>query len=293
MYHEVTNPERPFKGTWTRPNPSMNVYNNTFAHPQVGNPVFPRSYVTYEPSPYDRQRNNIYVSQIIANFGSDIANSVMPGTNPLFVGGSLSNPVAYFQLQAGSPARGIGVASFTGATGGTITANIDAGAYQYGDTNPWVPGYTPIPYEASGGSGGPVPQLTIDNVGAANIFVGSWQHFDNLSWTQSYINKTGSVATAPESTVTVAFNGIKVEWYSEKRENHAIVGISIDGGAETMLDLYEARTDNNSTLVFTASGLALANHTIRIRLTNTRNAASTGNPFAYSCVHDGIRVYTE
>src|SRR5690606_18210285 len=86
-----------------------------------------------------------------------------------------------------------------------------------------------------------------------------------------------------------SFSGSRIEWYSEKRENHAIAAVSIDGGAETLIDLYEARTDNNSTLVF-AANVTPGNHVIKLRLTNTKNPSSTGSPFPLSMVHDAFRI---
>jgi hypothetical protein len=101
-----------------------------------------------------------------------------------------------------------------------------------------------------------------------------------------------SVSTASGDTLTTAFVGNRVEWWAEKRENHAIFGVSIDGGAETNVDLYAATTVNSSEMVF-AADLAQGNHTIRIRNTGTRNASSTGSPFAYSCAHDAFIVTTD
>jgi hypothetical protein len=256
--------------------------------------------VTYETAPYDKQRNNIYLRRWVADYGSDIANSFigqLPNspytiTNPGFVGSGLANPELHFQLTASSPCRNIGVTSFVGANGVTITdCHPDAGAYKYNDINDrWVPGYVAVPYVST-----PIDQettaYTIDNVNVANVYTGSWQHFDNLSWTQTMINKTVSVATASGAELTTAFVGDNVEWWAEKRENHAIVGVSIDGGAETMVDLYAATTVNGSQMVYSA-GLTQGNHTIRLRLTNTRNVASTGSPFAYSMAHDAFKIET-
>lgn len=110
------------------------LYNNTLAGaPNYG------SYVTYVTSVADVQRNQIFRDNVNIAHGAgagNIANSLFQGTNPLFVGGG-GGGLAY-RLQAGSPARGIGVA----IPGITTGSPVDAGAYSYGDPNPWVPGAT-------------------------------------------------------------------------------------------------------------------------------------------------------
>lgn len=151
MYHETWNEERPHKGNWgANASAQLNVYNNTFGNtsgsPAHDNPsqVFPRSYVAYRSAPFDRGRNNIYVSQIVVS-GGDIANSVMPGENPQFIGGDRNVLKGkYYRISSTSPARGRGVATFPGATGGTITAHTDAGAYPFGAV-PTTPGYVAVP----------------------------------------------------------------------------------------------------------------------------------------------------
>ncbi|QHW32498.1 hypothetical protein GZH47_17900 [Paenibacillus rhizovicinus] len=72
----------------------------------------------------------------------------------------------------------------------------------------------------------------------------------------------------------VSFNGTKVKLYGSKDAHHGIAAVSIDGGAETNVDFYAvSRADN--TLLWTSPTLAAGNHTLKVRVTGSKNAAST------------------
>jgi hypothetical protein len=164
---------------------SSGIYNNTVAS-NAGQNI---SYTTYESSPKDIFRNNIFWGRINGNWGNanpvnetntvfqndtvtrtsaqNSAGTVYLGansvrfTNPLFVGsGGGAGGLAY-QLQSGSPARNRATA--VSAVG--VASGDDCGAYEFGVT-PWVPGYKPVsfipPAGGGGGSGGgsdPTPYL--------------------------------------------------------------------------------------------------------------------------------------
>jgi len=71
------------------------------------------------------------------------------------------------------------------------------------------------------------------------------------------------------------FTGYKIEYYAEQFESYGIVGVSIDHGPETMVDLYAPEETNNSRAVFIADSLDNSiQHTIRIRYTRQRNPNS-------------------
>ena len=297
VYHETSDAPNYPTG-----NP-MNWYNNTFASTDVTNTAN-SSYRTYEVSPLDVQRNNIYWRRIVINWSAgnygNTSHSVFPvgwhpqGANPLFTGtNKVTQEGLYFQIASNSPARNIGTTSFAGwaAYPSTVTINVpaigaglDAGAYDYDDPDPWVAGHVDVPYESN-----PVTTLYIDNFNnPANVYTGVWSHVNNAAWTQGHINKTLSYTYEVNATLTTAFTGNKVEWFAEKRVNHGIVAVSIDGGAETMVDLYENVTTNTSTKVF-EEDLVQGNHTIRLRLTSTPNPLATEN----NATHDAFKIYTE
>ncbi|WP_308636436.1 fibronectin type III domain-containing protein [Paenibacillus silvisoli] len=72
----------------------------------------------------------------------------------------------------------------------------------------------------------------------------------------------------------VRFNGTQIKLYSEKDTLMGIVGVSIDGGTETMVDTYST-THTGNTLVYTSPTLSAGQHTMKVRVTGTKNANSS------------------
>jgi hypothetical protein len=70
------------------------------------------------------------------------------------------------------------------------------------------------------------------------------------------------------------FTGTQVKVYSQKSGMMGIIAYSIDGGAETNVDQYNSTTSYN-TLVYTSPMLTNASHTLKVRVTGTKNASST------------------
>ncbi|HMG91676.1 MAG TPA: hypothetical protein VK589_16575, partial [Chryseolinea sp.] len=66
----------------------------------------------------------------------------------------------------------------------------------------------------------------------------------------------------------------KIEWYTEVGPTHGIVGVSIDGGPEVMVDLYAAAF-NQMVKVWELDTLAPSERTIKLRCTGTKNALSS------------------
>lgn len=241
MYHETHNDPRPFGlgTTWIRPYPTMDIYNNTFANsPGFGvdnSPSFARSYITYEPSPFDRQRNNIYMSQRVVDFGSDIANSVNPGTNPQFLfGNGTSSDIAdinansglYFQLSSTSPARGIGINNYAGVTGTITDAGTDAGAYMYNDPNPWVPGRTAVV----------TSNIINDNNSSITYSASNWSYFSPFK--TSFTNSDAHVTSAQGATLQYVFTSTEISVTSEKCDNMGTIRVEIFDDAQND-DVYD------------------------------------------------------
>lgn len=119
-----------------------NLYNNTM----WSTPVY-ATYINWNATVQDRQKNNIYRHPINIGgvFGAtgNQQTCITSSTNPLFVGGSLSSPQEYFQLQAGSPGVNAGTV-ISGITDGSV-GTPDIGAYERGGGK-WLAGYTPVQY---------------------------------------------------------------------------------------------------------------------------------------------------
>ncbi len=112
----------------------------------------------------------------------------------------------------------------------------------------------------------------------------AWTHGTNAS--SSYLYETVSYSNASTDYTTLSFVGNKVEFYTSKASHHGIAAVSVDNGPETFVDLYSA-TRQNFVAAYN-SILTQGNHTIKIRVTGSKNAASTGT---YVIV-DYLKVYS-
>jgi trimeric autotransporter adhesin len=108
-------------------------------------------------------------------------------------------------------------------------------------------------------------------------YVGSWVHGVNVS---SFYKGTLSYSSVANAYVTLTFVGARAEWYTEKKSTHGIVAVSIDGRSETMVDLY-SDTEQHS-LVYVSPLLTYGTHIFKIRVTGTKNPASSN----YYAIHD-------
>jgi hypothetical protein len=129
----------------------------------------------------------------------------------------------------------------------------------------------------------PIPSVlgSIDNVDARNKYTGDWTVFNH----SAFHNGT-STYTLVNGEVEITFIGKKIEWWTEKADNHGIAGLSIDGGVETMVDLYANTKVNNSQKVWTSPDLLAGEHKLKIRFTGSKNAASREANF----IHDRVLV---
>jgi hypothetical protein len=137
------------------------------------------------------------------------------------------------------------------------------------------------------------------NAGDNVYFPAGWSHMKGQTWNQTpegnpiHYNKTASfidaVATGG-SYVEITCTCYRVDWYTEKRVNHGIAAISVDGATPVDVDLYDPRTDNNSLLVWTSpQGMTNATHKFRVTYTGRKNSAASGA----SVLHDYFKIYTK
>lgn len=147
-------------------------------------------------------------------------------------------------------------------------------------------------------------ELYIDNVpeGTSN----GQNNYVGASW-----GKTGSKAGAYDNTfaltnagtdngntaddpyVQVYFTGHKLEIIAERYPSHGIMAVSIDGGAETMVDQYatnplESMIAGIPQVLHTISGLTDAPHVLKVRNTGDANTLATGTYLVW----DAVRVTT-
>lgn len=89
------------------------------------------------------------------------------------------------------------------------------------------------------------------------------------------------------ATWSYTFTGVQAKIYGSKFYNSGIAAISVDGGTETLVDLYSLSSRHQDNYYSTPL-LQSATHTIRVRNTGLKNTASAG----YSVHADGVDVYT-
>lgn len=84
-----------------------------------------------------------------------------------------------------------------------------------------------------------------------------------------------SFSNETDAYYQVRFEGEQVRIFSEVAGHMGIAGISIDGGAETMVDLY-SDTATKHTLVYTSPIMEFGPHTLQVRVTGDKNANAGG-----------------
>lgn len=119
--------------------------------------------------------------------------------------------------------------------------------------------------------------------GYVHTYVGTWpENLDIDGWYARTLTYSGTTNDYFE----LKFNGTEIRWFTERRNTHGIAAVSIDGGAETNVDLYNA-TQTQQIKVWTSGALSAGEHTIKIRVTGTKNASSSG----YYVTHDYLKIY--
>ena len=125
-------------------------------------------------------------------------------------------------------------------------------------------------------------------------FTGGWtKSSTNFPWSGNGASNPPELpVTAQETatagaTVTLPFRGTAINWIGYRGPDGGIANVQIDGGAPTQVDTYSP-TAKYQPVVFTATGLADANHTLTITVTGQKNAASTSSRI----VVDAFDIYT-
>lgn len=112
-------------------------------------------------------------------------------------------------------------------------------------------------------------------------FSAGWVHLDDGKWSGGGV-RTGTdpafggarAAETAGEKFTLRFRGTSISWIGSRGPDAGIARVQVDGGAPSEVDLYSAR-EKIQEVVFTASGLADATHTLTIEATGQKNDAST------------------
>lgn len=143
------------------------------------------------------------------------------------------------------------------------------------------------------GGGGQLFSTIYDDNNSIGTSLNQHNYVGTPPWTlfnpSTFLNNTGHYSNVLDQYFDFQFSGSRIEWYTEKFPHHGIAGVSIDGGAEQTVDLYDPTPAGvQRVLVYTSTQLSEGQHTIRIRVTHTKNAASTD----FYVIHDYFKVYT-
>lgn len=125
-------------------------------------------------------------------------------------------------------------------------------------------------------------------------FSGGWtKSSQNFPWSGSGVSNlpelpvTAQETTNAGATLTVPFRGTGISWIGYRGPDAGIATVQIDGGGASEVDMFNA-TAKFQPIVFTATGLSDANHTLVITATGRKNAGAT----AARVVVDALDVIT-
>ncbi len=94
-----------------------------------------------------------------------------------------------------------------------------------------------------------------------------------------------------DDTLEFKFTGTSVKYYTQKAWNLGIAAFSIDGGEETLVDLYQ-RNSEDQVMVYESGPLAKGEHILKVRATGDKSPDNNQNDF-FVVVADRIDVFDE
>ena len=104
-------------------------------------------------------------------------------------------------------------------------------------------------------------------------YAGSWLY--NYTGAPNEYNADLHLSKVSGDTATFFFTGTEANIFGVKADYFGIAGISLDGGAETMVDEYSP-TIVDQAFLYSTSVLPNGPHTLRIRVTGNQNAQGAG-----------------
>ena len=148
------------------------------------------------------------------------------------------------------------------AAAGTVTVTAPAPSPSPTPTTTVSPTPTPVATV--------VPSSTTLN-DPSFVYAGTWS---TSTGTGKYLSDD-HFSSATGATFSITFSGTSLRLYSAVASHHGIGAVSIDGGPESDVDFYSA-TRQEQALVYATPSIAIGNHTVVVRVTGRKNAASTG-----------------
>jgi len=174
----------------------------------------------------------------------------------------------YASTRTGSSLRYTSPTLASGTHTLTVTVN--------GTKNTASSGYTVAVDKVVYSAASPAPVSTIDDgvISGANRFSygAGWGSTSGIG---DLYAGTAHWSSGADQTATLTFVGTRVALHAVRDVDQGIVSIQVDGGAPTTVDNYAA-IRNASGIVWTSAVLSPGAHTVTIRSTGTKHAASSG-----------------
>jgi len=129
-----------------------------------------------------------------------------------------------------------------------------------------------------------------------NVYITTgWSHMINQPWNQNpdgtpiHYNKSYSFVDIAGAYIELTCAPCyKIEWWTERRENHGIATVTLDDVAVGDVDQYSTATTNNTMLIYTTpTSLINDTHKLRISYTGRKNPAATQTNIG----HDKFVIY--
>lgn len=131
-----------------------------------------------------------------------------------------------------------------------------------------TPTATPTPTPAST----PVTTKVNDDGAGVTYGGGTWTDNNNVS---GYYNNDAHYTILQGLYAQFTFTGTTIKWIGGKNTDHGKAEVYIDGALDATVDTYASSWLLQQTL-YTKTGLASGSHTIKIVVTNTKNASASG-----------------
>ena len=129
-----------------------------------------------------------------------------------------------------------------------------------------------------------------------NVYITTgWSHMIGQPWNQNpdgtpiHYNKSFSFVDKVDGAYleVTCSPCYKIEWWAEKRENHGIAVITLDGAVIGDIDQYSSGTTNNSTLLYTTPSMTNATHKLRIGYSGRKHPSASQTNIG----HDKFVIY--
>ncbi len=143
-----------------------------------------------------------------------------------------------------------------------------------------LPGTHTVEYRSADGAGNAeetqvatfVLMRRVEETDPRLVIGGSWSYFSD----QGFSNSGGMWAFSAGRSVTVRFEGTRIDWIGSVGSAYGFATLTIDGGAPSLVNLYSPIFKAKQSL-YSSGDLVNGTHTLVLTTTGTYSAPSTGS----------------